>query len=407
MAETRSSTLAKGAVLLGVAVAGGAVALVGAWLFGGPGGQTSTVRQLFVESTTPPPPASVASTERALSIGDIYRLDSPGVVQITAMIYTQSRDPIFGTPNGFSTEERALGSGFVLSKEGYILTSYHVVHRASSIRVSFSNNDSLDARMVGGDPTTDIAVLKVGTRSRALTPLHLGDSDAVRVGDTVVALGNPFGYSRSVTAGIVSGLQRRIQSPNAQPIDHVIQTDAAINQGNSGGPLIDARGSVIGVNTAISTGTPGQQGNVGVGFAIPINTIRTVVAQLIKTGKAVHPYIGATVQAINPDLARLFGLPLDHGLLVQDVYAGSPAAKAGLRGGRQSFIIAGESYQVGGDIISAANGVPVNSETGLRDLIAKMKPGQTITLRISRRSTQLSLKLKIGRLPATTPPSLG
>ena len=133
----------------------------------------------------------------------------------------------------------------------------------------------------------------------------------------------------------------------------------------------------------------------------------TVVAQLNKTGRAVHPYIGATVQAIDPDLARLFGLPLDHGLLVQDVYAGSPAAKAGLRGGRQSFIIAGESYQVGGDIISAANRVPVNSETGFRDLVAKMKPGQTITLQISRGSTQRSLRLKIGRLPATTPPSLG
>ena len=342
-----------------------------------------------------------------MSIAQIYDRDAPGVVQITAKIFTQSRDPIFGTPYGFLTEEKALGSGFVLSKEGYIITNYHVVQRSSEIRVSFSNNDSLRARIVGLDPSTDVAVLKVATKSRALKPLQLGNSDAVRVGDAVVALGNPFGYSRSVTAGIVSALQRRIQSPNAQPIDHVIQTDAAINEGNSGGPLIDASGAVIGVNAAISTGNTGGQGNVGIGFAVPINTVKNVADQLIKTGKVAHPYLGVTVQAVTPDVANLLGLPVSHGLLVQNVYSGSPAANAGINGGATDMIVDGESYMVGGDVIASVDGVRVNSETRFRDLIASRKPGDTITVELYRSSSKLQLSIKLGRLPATTPPSLG
>ncbi len=294
MPERRSNTVLKGAGLLSVATAGGALALVGAWLFGGFGSGTTTVREMLLESTTAPPPASVASTD-GMTIGQIYEHDAPGVVQITAKFFSQARDPVFGTPYGFLTEEKALGSGFVFSKDGYILTNYHVVHDASSIRVSFSNNDSLGARIVGSDPTTDVAVLKVSAKSRAFKPLSLGNSDGIRVGDAVVALGNPFGYTRTVTAGIVSALQRRIQSPNAQTIDHIIQTDAAINPGNSGGPLIDARGDVVGVNAAISTGNTGESGSVGIGFAIPINTVKTVAQQLITTGKATHPYIGLTV----------------------------------------------------------------------------------------------------------------
>ena len=305
------------------------------------------------------------------------------------------------------TEEKALGSGFVFSKDGYILTNYHVVHDASSIRVSFSNNDSLGARIVGSDPTTDVAVLKVSAKSRAFKPLSLGNSDGLRVGDAVVALGNPFGYTRTVTSGIVSALQRRIQSPNAQTIDHIIQTDAAINPGNSGGPLIDARGDVVGVNAAISTGNTGESGSVGIGFAIPINTVKTVAQQLITTGKATHPYIGLTVQAITPEVASLFALPVTSGLIVQNVYARSPAAKAGVRGGSASIIVAGESYVVGGDVITSVDGVPVSSETRFRDLIAGKKPGDTVTLEIYRGKRRLSLDVPIGRLPATTPPSLG
>jgi S1-C subfamily serine protease len=405
MSDGGSNTALKGAGLLGVAAAGGAVALLGAWLVGGLGSQTSTVRQYLLQRTTPPP-SSVAERQ-AMSIGDIYNHDAPGVVQITAKIYTQARDPIFGTPYGFLSEEKALGSGFVLSKVGYIVTNYHVVEHAASVRVSFSNNDSLQARVVGSDPSTDVAVLKVGTKSRALKPLPLGNSDGVLIGDSVVALGNPFGYSRTVTAGIVSALQRRIQSPNAQPIDHIIQTDAAINPGNSGGPLIDASGAVIGVNSAISTGNTGETGNVGIGFAIPINTVKTVADQLIHTGKVSHPYIGVSVAGITPELYHLYGLAVRHGLLVQNVYKGSPAARAGIRGGTVDQIVEGESYMVGGDIITRFDDVPVTSETRFRDLIASKSPGDTVVLEIHRGKTTATVKLKLGRLPATTPPSLG
>ena len=389
-----------------MAAAGGALALVGAWLFGGFGGGTTTVREMLLESTTEPPPASAASTD-GMTIGQIYEHDAPGVVQITAKFFSQARDPVFGTQYGFLTEEKALGSGFVFSKDGYILTNYHVVHDASSIRVSFSNNDSLGARIVGSDPTTDVAVLKVSAKSRAFKPLSLGNSDGIRVGDAVVALGNPFGYTRTVTAGIVSALQRRIQSPNAQTIDHIIQTDAAINPGNSGGPLIDARGDVVGVNAAISTGDTGESGSVGIGFAIPINTVKTVAQQLITTGKATHPYIGLTVQAITPEVASLFALPVTSGLIVQNVYTRSPAAKAGVRGGSASIIVAGESYVVGGDVITSVDDVPVSSETRFRDLIAGKRPGDTVTLEIYRGKRRFSLDVPIGRLPATTPPSVG
>jgi putative serine protease PepD len=401
----RSNTVLKGATFVSVAAAGGAFALLGAWLLGSLGNGTSTVPHVIVEAAAPPP-ANVAD-EHAMSINEIYQQDAPGVVQITAQIYTQARDPIFGTPYGFTTEEKALGSGFVLSKNGFILTNDHVVEHASSIRVSFSNNDSLPARVVGADPSTDVAVLKVSTKSGALKPLPLGNSDAVRIGDQVVALGNPFGYSRTVTAGIVSALQRRIQSPNAQPIDHIIQTDAAINPGNSGGPLIDASGAVIGVNAAISTGNTGESGNVGIGFAIPINLVKTVANQLEHTGRAVHPYIGVSVVGITPELSNLYGLPAKRGLLVQTVYKGSPAAKAGIKGGAVDQIVEGESYLVGGDVITDLDGIPVSSETRFRDLIAAKEPGAKVTLHIHRDKSEFNIQLKLGQLPATTPPSLG
>ena len=329
MSEGRSNTLAKGAGLVSVAAAGGAVALLGAWLLGGLGTGGSTVRQVFVESTTPPP-ANVAATQGAMSIEQIYRRDAPGVVQITARIYTQARDPIFGVPYGFANEEKALGSGFVLSKVGYILTNYHVVQGASSIRVSFSNNDSLEARLVGSDPSTDIAVLKVGAKSRALKPLQLGNSDAVQIGDAVVAMGNPFGYSRTVTAGIVSALQRRIQAPNRQPIDHIIQTDAAINPGNSGGPLIDARGAVIGINAAISTGNHRRAGKRRHWFRHPDQhrQDRRRAADRVPGGSS-HPYIGLAVQEITPDLRSLFQLPVARGLWSRTSTPALPPPRSG------------------------------------------------------------------------------
>ena len=376
------------------AVAGGAVALGGAALLGQLGGATSTVRE--VEQSPPSPvPAQFQGQSKALSINEIYRRSAPGVVQVT------TTTPVVDDPRSLFGPSQALGSGFVLDKAGHIVTNFHVIDKANSVEVSFSNNESVDAEVVGVDPSTDLAVLKVHARSRALTPLPLGRSDDVRVGDAVVAIGNPFGLNRTVTAGIVSALQRQITAPNSYSIDHVIQTDAPINQGNSGGPLLNALGEVIGVNAQISTGGSGVQGNVGIGFAIPIDTVRNVAAQLISSGRVEHPFIGITARAIQPSLAELFRLPVKRGLLVETVQPGSGAAKAGLKAGQTRVTVAGEGYVLGGDIIVRADGVAVRTLSRLRSLVSAKKPGDKFTLTVHRGSKRLTVEVTLGRQPST------
>src|SRR6266480_4384033 len=242
-----------------------------------------------------PSSASFAST-KPLSVNQIYRRAAPGVVQVTAtqVVTTPSVDPFFGFSIPQRQREQALGSGFVIDKAGHIVTNYHVIKGATKVQVAFSGRDQIAATVVGSDASTDTAVLKVDQRARALNPLPLGNSDVVTVGDPVYAIGNPFGFTRTLTSGLVSAVQRQIEAPTATKlsIDHAIQTDAAINHGNSGGPLIDAAGRVIGVTSQISTGNTGQQGNVGIGFAIPVNTVKTVAAQIIRSGKVEHALLG-------------------------------------------------------------------------------------------------------------------
>src|SRR5919197_6305480 len=243
---------------------GAGIALGGAALLGGFSGDTTTQR--ILEPVEASPSSTAFQSGKRLSVHEIYRRSSPGVVQVTAtqVVSTPSVDPFFGLPLPQNERQQALGSGWVYDKAGHIITNYHVIEGARSVEVSFSNNESMKARIIGVDPSTDIGVLQVNTRSRALTPLELGNSNDVHVGDAVVAIGNPFGLERTVTTGIVSALQRVIQAPNQYSIDHVIQTDAAINKGNSGGPLLDAEGKVVGVNSQIRSETGG---NVGIGFA--------------------------------------------------------------------------------------------------------------------------------------------
>ncbi|MDX6400399.1 MAG: hypothetical protein QOF27_1005, partial [Gaiellaceae bacterium] len=292
-------------MLLAVALLGGGVALGGAAAVGKLGDKTTIIRQEAPPSS--PAPASFQSGSR-MSINAVYRASAPGVVHIETTSRVQQPSDFFGNSFGGTQTQRALGSGFVIDKAGHVVTNYHVVQGATTIQVSFSNNENFKARIVGSDPSTDIAVLKVHVKSQALKTLPLGNSDSVRVGDQVIAIGNPFGLDRSVTAGIVSAVQRRIESPNQLSISHVIQTDAALNHGNSGGPLLNAEGQVIGVNAQIETG--GQsQGNVGIGFAIPINTVRDVAAELIKHGKVEHPFLGIEGKTLQPNIARLFHLP--------------------------------------------------------------------------------------------------
>ena len=387
-----------GAAALGTAaVLGGGVALGGAAAFGDLGGKTTTVREVASQAA----PAVSQVPPKALSIGDIYQRSAGGVVQVTSTsVVTVPADPFFGNLFPSQEQQQSLGSGFVIDKTGHIVTNYHVVQGAKKINVSFSNGASTKATVVGVDPSSDLAVLKVDASSRALTPLQLGNSDDMRVGDPVVAIGNPFGLDRTVTAGIVSAIQRAITAPNGYTIDHVIQTDAAINHGNSGGPLLNRRGQVIGVNAQIETGGSGNSGNVGVGFAIPSNTVENVIAQLLREGHVNRAFIGISATPITRDLARVFRLPVSKGLLVQSVQPGSGAASAGLEAGTTQVVLAGESYNLGGDIIVQADKSPVASLDKLRDVVATKKPGDKLRLVVYRNGKRTVVSVKLGRQPA-------
>jgi S1-C subfamily serine protease len=386
--------------LLAAGMLGAGLALGGLAALGDLGGKTTTVRE--VQAVASPAAASVSGP--ALSINDIYRRAAPGVVQVTSTtVVTVPADPFFGNPFlPQRQQEQSLGSGFVVDKAGHIVTNYHVIQGAKQVRVSFSNGASMKATVQGTDPSSDLAVLKIDASSRALTPLPLGDSDEMEVGDPVVAIGNPFGLDRTVTAGIVSAIQRAITAPNGSTIDHVIQTDAAINHGNSGGPLLNRRGEVIGVNSQIETGDSSvATGNVGVGFAIPSNTVKTVIAQLIRQGHIDRAFIGIGAVPITGDLARVFRLPVSHGLLVQSVEPGSGAEKAGLEAGTTPVVLAGESYNLGGDILVEADGKPIASLSRLRDLVAAKKPGDTLHFVIYRSDKRKDIDVKLGRQPGT------
>ncbi len=382
------------AALLATAVLGGAVAVAGIALLGGLDGDTTVVTETVPSQSTVSVPA-----ERGMSINEIYERAAPGVVQITSTSNGRTSvdplsDPVPQVP------AQALGSGFVVDKAGHIVTNYHVVQGADEIRVSFSNRDTVEAKLVGTDPSTDLAVLQVDESASALTPLPLGDSAKVEVGDQVVAIGNPFGLDRTATAGIVSALQRLIRAPNQFTIDHVIQTDAPINHGNSGGPLLDARGQVIGVNTRIETGGV-DTGNVGIGFAVPSNTVKDVVAQILGTGRVDHAYLGISGQAVNADVAETYKLAADAGVLVESVTSGSGADKAGLQGGETEVVVAGQTYVLGGDIIVAVDGTQIGSIEELRDAIAAHKPGDKISLEVYRGAKKTSVSVTLGRQPAS------
>jgi putative serine protease PepD len=377
------------------ALLGGGVALGGAAALGKLGEQTTVIRQEVVPSSVAP----VAFRQgQGMSINQIYRASAPAVVHIETTSRRQQPSDFFGNPFGTTRTQRALGSGFVIDKVGHIVTNYHVVRGANAIQVSFSNNEHFKAKVVGVDPSTDSAVLQVRVKSSALKSLPLGNSDSVRVGDQVIAIGNPFGLDRSVTSGIVSAVQRRIQAPNQLSISHVIQTDAALNHGNSGGPLLNAQGQVIGVNAQIETGG-GSQGNVGIGFAIPINTIRNVAAELIKNGKADHAFLGIEGKTLEPNIGRLFHLPVASGVLVASVRPGTGAAKAGLKAATDQVTVEGESWPAGGDVIVKLDGQPVPSVERLVDLIASKAPGDEVNLEVVRESSRVHLNVKLGRQP--------
>jgi S1-C subfamily serine protease len=376
--------------LLGAGLVGGGLAIIVASSVWGVGGETTVVR----ETAAPTSPAALEtpSDGGSLSVGSIYNRAAPAVVQVTSSVVTQT---FFGGERG-----EALGSGFVIDKDGHIVTNYHVIEGAAEVYVNFSQEDRIKATVVGTDPQTDLALLKIDAHRRALSPSSIGNSAAVHVGDQVVAIGNPFGLDRTVTAGIVSALQRQITSPTNYPIDKVIQTDAAINKGNSGGPLLNAEGEVIGVNTQIATGGTGAEGNVGIGFAIPINTVMEVVDGLMRNGRVEHAYLGVEMQDVTEQIASLADLP-ESGAIIASVVPGSPAEKAGLLGGDQNVVVDGESYVLGGDVVTLADGEPVASADELRSLIGTKKPGDTLELEIRRGTETKTVTVTLGSQPTT------
>lgn len=323
--------------------------------------------------------ATVAKQAAAYDAETIYKRDSPGVVDLTV---TQKSSQTgnggispFGPDGGSSKAE---GTGFVYDTNGHIVTAAHVVDGATAITVRFSDGTTAKAILVGTDPSSDTAVIKVDVPASKLTPLALADSTAVQPGEGVVAIGSPFGYEESITAGIVSAVGRSIQAPNGFTITNAIQTDAAINHGNSGGPLIDASGKVIGINVQIAaddSSTGGQ--NTGVGFAVPSNTVKSVVTDLI-AGKAVqHSYLGVTVR----DNAN------GTGAQIGTVRDGSPAAKAGLKAG---------------DIITAIDGTAVTDASQLTGAIGTHRPGDKVTLTVKRNGSTFKIDVTLGTRPATT-----
>jgi S1-C subfamily serine protease len=328
------------------------------------------------------------------TVRDIYKQEARGVVYVEAEGVTDEQS-IFGTPN----EGTATGSGFVIDEQGTILTNAHVVSGAESVTVSFSESgDATDAEVKGVDASTDLAVLKIDPGAvENLVPMPLGDSSRVEVGDPVVAIGNPFGFTRTVTTGIVSALQRQIEAPNGFPIRNVIQTDASINPGNSGGPLLDADGRVIGINSQIATGGSGQ-GSVGIGFAVPINTAKSLLPELREGGEIERAYLGVAMADVNEDVAAELDLPMDHGALVQDVTEGGPADDAGLRGGG-ARVTGGIAR--GGDLIVKVDGETVDNSEDVAAAIEDNDPGDTVEIEYYRGDDRETAKVRLGERPDT------
>jgi S1-C subfamily serine protease len=364
----------------GSALLGGVVVAVFVWVAISAGWIESNSDSTTVTQTSVAAPIAVKDSEHANIVNQIYRRDGQGVAFIEAEQPGGKSSGLspFGQPEGGGI---ATGSGFLIDTEGHIVTNAHVVEGADKVEVKLGSSEtSHTAQVVGTDPATDVALLKVDVPVEQLHPLALGDSSQVEVGDPVVAIGNPFGLDRTVTSGIVSALQRQIQAPNGFSISHVIQTDAAINPGNSGGPLIDTTGSVIGINSQIQTN--GGNGNVGIGFAVPINTAREVVQQLEQDGEVEHAFLGITGGSVTPTIAKALKLQADQGVLVNEVIKDGPADKAGIKGGDTDATIEGAKIRLGGDIITEVDGNPVSSMEDVITAVNGAKPGEEMELTV-------------------------
>jgi S1-C subfamily serine protease len=335
----------------------------------------------------------------AKTVGAIYKDASPAVVSIQARVSTDGE-------NTFGQEQQgtATGSGFVISDDGYIVTNDHVVDgHQGDVKVTFSDDKTITGKVIGQDPSNDVAIVKVDKDDHKLTLLPLGDSAKAAVGDPVVAIGNPFGLNQTVTTGIISALQRTITAPNNFSIDNVIQTDAAINPGNSGGPLISGTGQVIGINSQIATGGSGANGNVGIGFAVPINKVKEIIPQLEKNGKVDYAYLGVSTGTLTSAASERLKLGTDSGAVVACVVTGGPAAKAGLTaGGQDVATIDGAEFNLDADVITKVEDTDIKTSTDVQKAVLEHKPGDTISIEVVREGKEKKLSAKLGSRPTSS-----
>jgi S1-C subfamily serine protease len=351
-----------------------------------------------VTTTPQESPEAVLSGILALEaeIIEVYEAVGMGVVNITNRSYAYD---FFLQP----VPQEGTGSGIIYDRAGHIITNYHVIEEASELLVTLPDGTTVPAEIVGADPSNDLAVLRIDVAPELLHPIPLGESGDLRVGQFVIAIGNPFGYERTVTVGVVSALGRVIESPDQRFIGEIIQTDAAINPGNSGGPLLDLTGQIIGVNTAIFSPS---QASAGIGFAVPVDTVRRVVPELIAKGYYPHPWLGLSyVWNLNPDRAQILReagmvVPSERGVLLLEIASNSPAARAGLRGGQDQVRFGRTLLLIGGDILTAIDGQPVATARDLlRYVDTQTTIGQTIQVTVWRDGQEVTLPVTLGEAP--------
>jgi len=327
-------------------------------------------------------PSSLGAFEK--DIVSVVNKSMPAVVNISTVTLVESF--FFGV-----FPQSGVGSGFIFDPKGYILTNYHVVEKAKKIEVSLSEGKKYPGKVVGYDKRSDLAVIKIDAEN--LPYLPLGDSNKLQTGQFAIAIGNPYGLNRTVTLGIVSATDRTIVEPNGVRLENLIQTDAAINPGNSGGPLINIKGEVIGINTAI------QSEAQGIGFAIPINTAKSIADKLIKEGKITYPWIGISGYAITPEMLEYIKFGVDKGVVIAQVVPGSPADKAGLKGGNRAIYLDNTQIVIGGDIITKIDGKIVETMEELRAEVQKHKVGDVVELTYIRNGKEYTVKIKLEAMP--------
>ena len=353
----------------------GLALVLGAYWAGSRWGQRQPlhVEAVPVPLAFPEPKANELVGDEVLTV-KIYGQAAPAVANIVTrtLEYDVFMEPV---------PVEGAGSGFVIDPRGYILTNFHVVQGAQAISVTLGDRTHYDAKFVGADERNDIAMVKIDPKDRKLPALTMGDSDGLLVGQRVLAIGNPFGFQSTLTTGVVSALGRTVQTGQTTVIDGAIQTDAAINQGNSGGPLLNSHGEVIGINSAIYTpsGT-----TAGIGFAIPISTARLIAQDLITEGRVHRATMGVEARVISPPIAEELRLPVQEGLLIERVSAGGPADRAGLRGGNRTAILGMRRILLGGDVLTSIDGRPITEQMDLNLALNRKRPGDTVKVKVLR-----------------------